>query len=138
MSALIDQLIRHEGVVLHPYRDTVGKLTIGVGRNLEDVGISRAEASFMLQNDVDKVITSLQKELPWIINLNPARQDVLCNMAFNMGVVGLLLWHFFLVAVSGGEFDSAANRMLGSKWARQVGSRAKELAEQMRTGQYQV
>ena len=90
MEPLVDQLMRHEGLRLKPYRDTVGKLTIGIGRNLDDVGISRDEAMVLLKNDIDKTITALREHLPFYDSLSEARRNVLANMAFNMGIRGLL------------------------------------------------
>jgi lysozyme len=128
-------LIKHEGLRLKPYVDTVGKLTIGVGRNLTDVGITLAEANFLLENDLNKVITVLTARLPWLYTLNSARQIVLLNMAFNMGVEGLLQFHTTLALIQAGHYDQAASAMLQSKWATQVGQRAIELARIMQTGE---
>lgn len=136
-SKLSEQLKKHEGLRLKPYTDTVGKLTLGIGRNLEDKGITEQEALFMLNNDVDYFYTNLNKILPWFKNLDDARQNVLVNMAFNLGVAGLLTFKNMLDAVRMGLFLVAAEEMFDSKWAKQVGYRAKELAEQMRTGEYQ-
>ncbi|MCI0560948.1 MAG: glycoside hydrolase family protein [Nitrososphaera sp.] len=133
---LVTQLVRHEGLRLKPYKDTVGKLTIGVGRNLTDKGISLREAHVLLENDIDEVVTSLNARLPWIVSLAPSRRDVLYNMAFNLGVAGLLKFKVTLANVKNGEYKLAAVNMLKSKWASQVGRRAEELAQQMRTGVY--
>lgn len=127
-------LIKHEGLRLKPYTDTVGKLTIGVGRNLTDVGISAAESDTLLTNDLNKVITDLTAKLPWFYTLNPARQTVLINMGFNMGVPGLLKFVNTLALIQAGKYDEAATAMLQSKWATQVHGRATELANIMRTG----
>jgi len=128
------QLIRHEGLRLKPYRDTVGKLTIGVGRNLDDVGISEAEAFYLLENDIKRTRKELHERLPWISNLSPTRQDVLVNMAFNMGVGGVLKFKKMLANLEQGRWYDASREMLDSKWAQQVGERAVELAEKMRNG----
>ena len=122
---------------LKPYTDTVGKLTLGIGRNLEDKGITEQEALFMLNNDVDYFYRQLSKKLTWFKTLDDARQNVLVNMAFNLGVAGLMSFKNMLEYVFHYEYDDAAKEMLNSKWARQVGYRAQELAEQMRTGEYQ-
>lgn len=132
--SLFDQLIRHEGLRERPYRDTVGKLTIGVGRNLDDVGIAREEALILLANDVLRADAALRRALPWVETLDQPRQNVLINMTFNMGIKRLLGFKDTLKAVEEGRWDDAARGMLASKWASQVGARATELAEQMRTG----
>ena len=87
---LADQLIRHEGLMLKPYRDSLGILTIGVGRNLDDVGITREEALMMLDHDIDVARADLARVFPWTQDLDPVRRDALTNMAFNMGIDGLL------------------------------------------------
>ena len=133
---LAEQLKVHEGLRLKPYKDTVGKWTIGIGRNLEDKGITEQEALFMLNNDVDYFYTKLDKRLTWFKHLDDARQNVLVNMAFNLGVSGLLTFKNTLRLISFNRYEEAAEEMLNSKWANQVGYRAEELAEQMRTGEF--
>jgi lysozyme len=128
------QLVRHEGLRLRPYRCTAGKLTIGVGRNLEDRGISEDEARVLLENDVAQVESELAKALPWFVRLDEVRQRVLINMGFNLGVPGLLAFKQTLAAVERGDYTAASDRMLDSKWARQVGARATELAAMMKEG----
>ena len=135
-TKLAEQLKKHEGLRLKPYTDTVGKLTLGIGRNLEDKGITEQEALFMLNNDVNYFYTNLIKIIPWIKSLDDVRQNVLVNMAFNLGVAGLLSFKNTLRLVSVCHFHEAAEEMLNSKWAKQVGYRAEELAEQMRTGTF--
>jgi len=133
-NLLLQQLQRHEGLRLKPYRDAVGKLTIGYGRNLDDRGISEDEAGFMLDNDIDQVVAELER-LPLYLGLDSVRQTVLANMAFNMGVPTLLEFRRMLGALAEKDWDRAADEMLDSKWARQVGSRAVELSELMRLGE---
>ena len=132
---LAEQLKKHEGLRLKPYTDTVGKLTLGIGRNLEDKGITEQEALFMLNNDVDYFYSKLCQSIGWMKTLDDARQNVLVNMAFNLGIAGLMTFKKMLLACEHGNFKIAATEMLSSKWAEQVGYRASELAEQMRTGQ---
>jgi lysozyme len=134
---IVDQLTRDEGVRLKPYRDSVGKLTIGIGRNLDDKGISLAEAQILLQDDIRDVQADLQRALPWAYQLDDARRSVLENMAFNMGVEKLLGFHDTLSFIQRGMYEQAAHAMMQSLWARQVGLRAVRLAEQMRTGVWQ-
>lgn len=131
---LLEQLQRHEGLRLKPYQDTVGKTTIGYGRNLDDRGISEDEAGFMLDNDIDQVVAELER-MPLFLSLNPVRQVVLANMAFNMGVPTLLEFRRMFGALAEQDWDRAAREMMDSKWARQVGSRAEELSELMRRGE---
>jgi len=132
---LRDQLIRDEGLRLKPYRDTVGKLTIGVGRNLDDNGITRDEAECLLHNDLARVYAELHHALP-DLSLDPVRGAVLGNMAFNMGIGRLLGFRKMLAALRVGDFAQAAVEMLDSDWATQVGSRAHRLARQMETGEW--
>ena len=129
---IINQLLQDEGLRLRPYKDTVGKLTIGVGRNLDDRGISKAEAMMMLNNDIAAFITDLDNTLPWWNNLDPARQDVLLNMCFNLGLGGLLTFKNTLFMIEQGKYAEAAEAMMKSKWAEQVGARAVRLSNIMR------
>ena len=131
-----------EGLRLKPYRDSVGKLSIGIGRNLDDKGISNAEASVMLHNDIDEHCALLDKYLPWWRSLDEIRQRVIANMAFNMGIgpsaehpTGkLLTFKNTLAAMERGDYEAAANGMSSSAWAKQVGIRATRLIEMMRSG----
>lgn len=132
--ALMNQLSTDEDVKLKPYRDSVGKLTIGIGRNLDDVGITRNEAFALLANDVARVERELDKTLPWWRQMPEARQQVLANMCFNMGMDRLLGFQHMLAALQVGHWDEAAAEMLDSKWAKQVGNRAQRLATMMRNG----
>lgn len=132
--SLIEQLIRHEGLRLRPYIDTVGKLTIGVGRNLTDIGISEDEAMLLLRNDLLSAENVLRYQLPWVSQLDQQRLNVLINMTFNLGIQGLLKFRHTLEAVRQGDWNAAADQMLSGLWARQVKGRAVELAETMRTG----
>lgn len=134
---LRQQLVRHEGLRLKPYKCTSGKLTIGIGRNIEDMGISESEAFIMLDNDINYYTRNLYNAKPIVRQLNPARRNVLINMAFNLGVPRLMKFKKMWLAIEIGYYDDAANEMLDSKWANRVGNRAKELSEQMRTGEYQ-
>jgi lysozyme len=138
MSELLAMLVRHEGVRLFPYTDTVGKLTIGVGRNLTDKGITRDEAEYLLSNDVDEVRAALRREFYWYTLLTGPRQDALADMCFNLGLAGLRRFSDTLAAVEAGRYEVAAAHMLNSTWREQVGGRAEELAQIIRTGQYSV
>ena len=136
MARLHDILIRHEGLRLKAYRDTVKKLTIGVGRNLDDVGITREEALFLLDNDIVRVRREVLKSFPWFSHLNAVRQNVVLNMVFNMGLPRFRQFKKTIAAIKAKKWDEAADEMLDSRWARQVGRRARELATMMRTGKY--
>ena len=130
------QLVRHEGLKLKPYRCTAGKLTIGIGRNLDDCGISQKEAYAMLERDILDCEQRLLEEIPNIYNnLDEVRQSVLLNMCFNLGIKGLMGFKNTLSFIAAGDWERAANGMLASKWAKQVGRRAIELSELMRKGQ---
>lgn len=131
---LREQLMRDEGLRLRPYTDTTGHVSIGYGRNLTDIGISEIEAVMLLENDIDLAMDALDAALPWAKELDEPRYAVLCNMAFNLGLRGLLKFKNTLEAVRCGEYASAADRMMKSLWARQTKGRAKRLAEQMRSG----
>lgn len=133
-QALVNSVATHEGFRAKPYTDTVGKLTIGYGRNLTNVGISRKEAAFLLANDLDAAEQSCRDAFDWFDQLSPARQRVLIEMAFNLGFRKLLGFGQTLKACQEGRYADAAARMLTSRWAQQVGQRAVTLAEQMRVG----
>ena len=135
MNRIKAQLVRHEGLRLKPYRCTAGKLTIGIGRNLDDRGISQKEAYAMLERDIQDCEQWLNDAIPEIYNnLDEVRQSVLLNMCFNLGIKGLLGFKNTLAFVGAGDWERAANNMLASKWAKQVGMRAIELSEMMRKG----
>jgi lysozyme len=131
---LVVELTRDEGLRLKPYKCTAGKTTIGIGRNLDDVGITRAEAEALCRNDVARVEAELDARLPWWRGLGEVRQRVIANMAFNLGTDGLLKFKNTLRHVEAGEYLAAAQGMLASKWATQVGPRAVRLAQMMRDG----
>ena len=134
-AAIYVQLKAHEGLRLKPYRDTVGKLTIGVGRNLDDVGLREGEALFLLLHDLQFVEEALDKRLPWWRELDEPRRHVLLDMGFNLGVDGLLGFGATLGHLRAGRYAEAAQQMLRSRWAGQVGRRAATLSRMMRTGE---
>jgi lysozyme len=135
---LKQQLIRHEGLELLPYKCTAGKLTIGVGRNIEDRGISYDEAMFLLENDLMLYTAELEKSFPVVKDLNDVRVLTLLNMAFNLGITKLRQFKMMWAAIEDNDFEAASQEMLNSKWARDVGNRSLELSEQMRTGLYKL
>jgi lysozyme len=134
---LAEQLLRDEGIRLKPYKDSVGKLTIGIGRNLDDVGISKEEAEHLLANDVRSASASLLQAFPWMAGLDEVRFCALVNMAFNLGIGGLAEFRKFLAALQAGDYETAKQEMLHSHWAEQVGPRAARLAIQIESGSWQ-
>jgi len=131
-------LIRHEGLRLKPYRCSAGKLTIGVGRNIEDNGISEEEAYLMLENDIIEVRDSLEKKYNWFERLNEVRKAVVIDMAFNLGIPRFGAFKKTIALIESEDFEEAGKEMLRSKWAVQVGYRARELAEMMRSGKESI
>lgn len=136
---LLDTLVRHEGTVFRNgyhkvYKDSVDKLTIGYGRNLTDRGITESEARLLLHNDVQMVVDELRRKYYWFDTIDHVRQEVVINMAFNMGVPTFSQFKNTIGYIEEGQYDLAARNMLQSKWARQVGVRAQELAREMVSG----
>jgi len=131
---LIQELKRDEGVKLKAYQDTVGIWTIGIGRNLQDVGVSMDEAEYMLANDIDVAVGELQRTFDWFEGLSDARQRVCINMCFNLGLSRLLGFRKFLAAMAIGDWETAGIEMLDSKWSRQVGVRSTRLKDLLLEG----
>ena len=137
INDVIWQLKVHEGFKAKPYRDSIGIWTIGYGINLEQ-GMTEREAAMILEERVRKLRHRLSMVIrPWK-QLSPARQDVLVNMAYNLGISGLLRFKKMLKALTAEAYSHAADEMMNSIWAGQVGSapgqRAHVIAEQMRKG----
>lgn len=126
---LIKILKNDEGVKNKPYTDTVGKLTIGVGRNLTDNGLSDDEIDYLLNNDIDRCIHELSAKFDWFFEVNKNVQIVLISMVFNLGLPRFLGFKKMIAAIENEDYKEAAAQMLDSKWARQVGDRAKRLSE---------
>ena len=133
-QALMDQLIRNESLRLYPYVDTVGKITIGVGRNLSDKGLSSAEAMMLLDHDVDEVITDLAGSFPWFCDLDSVRQRVLCDMRFNLGPSRFRGFKRMLRALGEKDYPKAAAAMRDSLWFLQTKTRGVRLVKMMLTG----
>ena len=136
-TALLAQLEEDEGFRSSAYQDSESFWTIGIGRLIDKRkggGISKEEALFLLSNDVARTEKELDQKLPWWRGLDDVRQRVIANMSFNLGVPGLLGFKNTLKAVHESRWDDAADGMLSSKWATQVGKRAHRLARMMRTG----
>ena len=156
-SHFLDKLIEHEGMVLNVYKDSLGIDTIGIGRNLKDRGISKeeleymdipnmdvvyehgineADARYLAMNDIKIVENELCRVHPCVEKLDAVRQLVLMDMSFNMGVPRLCKFKKMWNAIHENNFIAASEEMLDSRWATQVGRRAKQLSEAMKTGEF--
>lgn len=143
---LIRDLTRDEALIQRPYFDCCGKpfrrcqckpqgkLTIGIGRNIEDNGITPGEAQQLCENDVRKVEAELDVRVPWWRNMSEPRQRALANMCFNLGWPKLSEFRQTLRLLNAGRYDEAADECLKSKWAQQVGERAQRIARAFRDG----
>ncbi|MBS4772939.1 MAG: glycoside hydrolase family protein [Proteobacteria bacterium] len=151
----VQRLSLHEGIRLQPYRCPRGFLTIGVGRNLQtnplsreeikilgrrdlSSGITRQEAFFLLRGDIRRTLEKCRKEIPFFDNLDDERQYVLVDMAFNMGIGGLLKFQKMLAFIGVGNYRQAAAELLSSRYARQVRIRAERLAQTLQTGRWRL
>ncbi len=123
----------YEGFRAHPYLDTVHKLTIGWGRNLEDVGLSMDEANHLFDNDFNRCEQQLS-EYSWYQNLSKDRKEALIHMCFNLGITHLLQFKRMIQALIDKDFTLAAKEALNSKWAQQMGIRAQDIALVIRQG----
>jgi len=133
---IVDLVTLHEGKERKVYKCTSGKLTIGVGRNLEDLGLSNKEIDFLLRNDLTRVQLELMENVPCYPSLSEPRQAVLMDMCFNLGINRFMKFQRMLTALEIGDYEESANEMLDSKWARQVGIRSARLAEMMRSNSW--
>ena len=154
---LLEELVKHEGLRLQVYQDTLGIDTIGIGRNLKDRGISKeeldeldiptighvyeygiteADAMLLAENDVQIVEEELLRAHPCVEELDAVRQLVLVDMAFNMGVPRLCKFKKMWNAIHEKKFDAASKEMLDSRWANQVKSRSVKLANAMHNGEF--
>jgi lysozyme len=131
---LTTHLQADEGLRLHPYVDTVGKLTIGYGRNLTDDGISLEEAALLLTHDIDRHVGDLFRTDPFVARLDAVRQIVLAEMVVNLGIGRLRGFVQMWARLHAGDYAGAAREMRRSTWAQQVGARADRLAAAMATG----
>lgn len=125
------------GLPITPGTRVEGHPTIGIGRALDVEGLYPDEVDYLFNNNVTKVCAALDQHLPWWRTLNDARQAVLIDMAFNMGVAGLMGWPHTLAMIQAGQYADAAQSMRDSKWEGQVHQRADRLANQMETGAWQ-
>jgi lysozyme len=136
MTRLEKLLIKHEGYQNKAYEDTVGTVSIGVGRNLDDVGLSDEEIMYLLNNDIMRCDKELINCFPWYSRLSRVRQEVMLMLCFNLGLTRLRKFVKALSCMESGEFSLAADHFLDSKWAKQVGNRAVELTEMLITNRY--
>ena len=140
MDKLIKMLKRHEGAETHVYLCSENRHTIGVGRNVDPrggLGISEDEIDYLLSNDVLRCIKELTRALPWFNRLDDVRRDALIDLCFNLGLTRLLRFKKALAAMEASEWLTAKIELLDSRWAKQVGNRSAEIAEMIRTGEYQ-
>ena len=132
---VIQLLKLHEGFRSTPYFDSVGVLTIGYGQRLDEIEIDEPTAARSLANRLVRIDHELGK-FAWYWKLTPIRQSVLMDMAYQLGVAGLLGFTDLIAAITASDFDAARAAMLSSKWARQTPSRAVQLAEMMYSNQW--
>ena len=139
MEKLIKMLKRHEGTETHAYECSEGKITVGVGRNIDQqggMGLSDDEIDYLLQNDIERVIKELSSEYPWFNSLDDVRKDAIVDISFNLGQTRLRLFKRALAAMEAGDYTEASTEFLDSKWAKQVGGRALELTDMISSGEY--
>lgn len=128
MSDIIADLKRDEGVKLKPYICPAGKLSIGAGRNLDDMGITEEESDFLLRNDVARVERELDRAYPWWIKCPETVRRGMVNMVYNIGITRFGGFKRMIACLQAGDYKGAAREALDSKWATQVGDRAKRIA----------
>lgn len=134
-SHLRQLLIKHEDLKQYPYVCPAGKITIGVGYNLTDRGLPLSWISKQLDDDIDYFFDQLSKNFAWFDRLNEARKIALIDMCFNLGFKNFCEFKRMIYALQTKNFDKAAQEMLSSEWAKQVGKRAQELSEIVKTGE---
>lgn len=138
MSKLVEQLRKHEGVRSHAYKCSANMMTVGVGRNIDEnggIGLSDDEIDYLLTNDIKRCQAELLA-FSWFVDLDPVRQDAMTNLLFNLGMTRLLGFKNALSAMERSDFETAATEFMDSRWAQQVGYRADEVCEMIRTGRY--
>lgn len=139
MDKLIEQLKRHESVKTHVYKDINGLEHIGVGRNISKtgIGLTMEEIDYLLSNDILRCIKELSSEYPWFGQIeSEPRQEAIINIFLNLGATRFRLFKKAIAAMEAGLYDLAATEFLDSKWSKQVGGRALELTDIIRTGSY--
>ena len=138
MNRLIEQLKRHEGVSAYCYKDINNLEHIGVGRNISKtgIGLSMEEIEYLLSNDILRCIKELSAEYQWFGSLDEVRQEAIINIFFNLGATKYRGFKKANAAMEAADYKLAATEFLDSRWARQVGNRALELTDIIRTGEY--
>tara|TARA_R110001632_G_scaffold59415_1_gene144507 strand:- start:339 stop:779 length:441 start_codon:yes stop_codon:yes gene_type:complete len=138
-GSLVDMLKRHEGIKSKVYLCSKGYETIGVGRNISKtgMGISEIEIDFLLNNDLLRIRRELRTEYLWFSKLDSIRQDALIDISFNLGQTVLRKFKKALKAMSEENYELAADEFMDSRWSKQVGNRAVEVTEMIRSGEYQ-
>lgn len=131
---LAASIMAHEGFRGRPYRCTAGKLTIGYGRNLDDEPLTRTEGEYLMVRRLNKLEADCRAGVPHFRFLSPLRQEVLVEMAYQLGLGGLLKFKRMFLAIGNWKYIIASNEMLDSKWARQTPARARTLATRMING----
>jgi len=137
MSKSSEFTAANEGYRQFAYQCTAGKSTIGIGFNLDDVGLSEEESLVILNMRLDKIEGKLTAALPWFCDLNEARRAALKDMAYQMGVNGLLSFRKSLALISEGSYAMAGMELFDSRWAGQTPRRAAEVCCMIRTGEFQ-
>lgn len=135
LALLIAELRRDEGVRYMPYTDTTGHKSIGVGRNMDvsplpstwTFPLTDAQVNQLLMQDLQSTFKQLSASLPWWTSLDDVRQRCVANVAFNIGVLGLLGFHNALFALQRGSYAVAAAGFQASRWYGQVGARAQRI-----------
>lgn len=136
MKDLRSLIKKHEDVRSKPYRCTAGKLTIGVGRNLDDVGLSLDEIDYLFENDLRRVEQELHRNFSWAKTLDPVRYAVMVDMLFNLGISRFKGFKKFLAAMERKDWKTAAVEMMDSLWATQVKTRATRLRDMVLSGNW--
>jgi len=134
LNAIKSSLRIHEGKSLKPYQCTAGKLSIGYGRNLDDRGITNAEAEYLLDNDIETAVAELDRVFPGWRNHSDNVQNVLVELSFAMGAPRLSGFKKMWAALDARDYPTAAAELLDSRWRQQVGQRAITLADRLRNG----
>lgn len=151
IAEIVDRLEFHEGCVLMPYICPAGHLTIGIGHNIDanpfngeelrvlgdwQHGITKEAAYYLCRRDANKVIGDVKKHIPFFDALDVERQYALIDLDFNMGWRKLAQFKKMLSAFGAGNYKTAAEELLNSKYAEQVGKRAKRIAHLIETGEW--
>tara|TARA_R110002020_G_scaffold44181_1_gene127700 strand:+ start:15158 stop:15592 length:435 start_codon:yes stop_codon:yes gene_type:complete len=138
-NKLIHMLKRHEGVRSKVYVCSAGYETIGVGRNISatGLGLDPDEIDFLLMNDITRVRQELNRVFKWFDGLDAVRKDAMIDIAFNLGLTVLCKFEKSLAYMESGDYMLAADEFLDSNWAKQVGNRAIEVTDMIRSGEYQ-